>query len=1003
MPFTPLEQRASVRKMLMPPLLIGMTTLLALIGIGLYGQYITYYKRQVASTHEAAVRLYSYAVQDSEATMGGLLEVFTGDRRIIPLLREGDAQSLQTLYRHVFLGLYKRSSIAYLAFVGRDKRTILRMHDPRYFGDSVERSILSEAEETRRAVAGLDVGGNGLLTLRMVAPVSDDNNEIVGFVETAVEMDSVIASSVQGQHLQLAFLLRKDKQATDLILQGSAKKYQAGFWRDMDADSLLYTSMLGFDKEFLGKIREQQRELKNNNSLERISFFHNKEYYVLSVLPLADSLGNATGELFVIESATGMWYEYLTTALILFGFGLAVMFACHRLAARKLASTDKHIAEMVAKIHEGDLILGNVFEESETGFVLQNWTTGEVLRANRVALSIFGVYAADEIDVGLLMPLPQKDPMQQSWQASQASRPLMSISTSNGVTYCETDQFFIGAKEEIQCLAIRDVTKVVLLQSENRAQIQYLQTIIDQLPGMVFIKDEEFCLILYNSAFERAVGNQDNMIGEQYFAPWIGLTIEEMSEDDRHVFNSGQPYIFEGSLLQNDGEEHTYVVTKQLITDKRGEKLLLCVGTDITERTRMEKQLIALKEKADAANLAKSQFLAHMSHEIRTPMNVILGMSHLALNADPDERQRNYLTKIHGAAKNLLGIINDILDFSKIEAGEMHLEHIPFSLNELLLDIQSGSQTLLMDKPVRFILDAPDFEGDFLGDPLRLRQVLLNLVNNAIKFTERGHVALICVILKKHDDYHDLQFAVEDTGIGIPEDALPRLFSSFQQVDGTTTRKFGGTGLGLAISQQFVNIMGGRIVVHSQFGSGSTFSFTITLQMVVPEAGERALPGVAAAWDGYSPAPETDPALAEKQTSPALPGLLATARVLVVEDNAINQEIIVEMLSSYGLAVRAVDNGLEAVGALKEEQFSLVLMDLQMPVMDGLTATRAIRSLSDNPASEVPVIALTANAMHEDRARCLEAGMNDFLSKPIDVRELEAKLHQWLSRNADES
>lgn len=385
-----------------------------------------------------------------------------------------------------------------------------------------------------------------------------------------------------------------------------------------------------------------------------------------------------------------MWAEYLISAVVLLGIGLVVILSCRWLVARKLARTDKQLTDMMAKIHEGAVIFENVFTESETGFVLQNWTTGEILRANRVALIIFNVEETAKIDLSVMRPLDSEDPLQASWRPSESASPLMFVSTGKGVTYCELNHFFLGVNGEIQCIAIRDVTRVVTLQNKNQEQITYLQAVIDQLPDMFSIKDSNYQLIMYNAVFEQVFGEGESMIGKVYFADWLGGIMDEMLAVDHTTFESGLPANLEFSFTLRDGEEHTFLLTQKLIESNTGDRELLCVATDITDRTRMEKQLITLRRRAEEASLAKSQFLARMSHEIRTPMNVILGMSHLAISADPDERQRNYLAKIQGAAKNLLGIINDILDFSKIEAGEMTLAAIPFSLNELLLDIEAG-------------------------------------------------------------------------------------------------------------------------------------------------------------------------------------------------------------------------------------------------------------------------------------------------------------------------
>ena len=982
------EQGLSVKKMLLKPFMAGMTALLVLISIGLYSQYITYYETLTTSSHSSAIQLYEHSIAGYQATMGGILEILAADSRVIPLMEAGDRDRIQSLYRPLFERLQRKYSLDDLLFISADSHVLTRLHRPAEYGDPVLRPSLKEATNNRSFISGFDASTRGRLTLRVVAPVFDADLA-VGFIEAAMDVNDIFYNTAQPQHLGLAFALNKSRLTRERIRLSRAMDSPDPFWVDADADVLFYTSIKDFDSGFAREIMHYQAESNGSSSGQRFSFFHKNTYFVVSALPLKNSLGIPLGKLYVIENATHIWNDYIGFALFMLGASLFIIVSSRCVIGNRLARADRRISEILAQIKEGELIFENVFAQSETGFVLINWQTGDVHMANRVALSIFNAVDASDISITKIMPLSGDNPLQAEWEASGATNPLMAISTDIGTAYCEITQFYIGANEELQCLAIRDVSELVKLQYDNRRHIEYLQAIIDQLPGNVCIKDSDLRLILYNAAFARFFGNKSNMVGHIRHSEWLGGSMDYLMETDRQALATGDSMAFEVALPAPDGNVYTHMVAKQRITSKDGSHYVLSVGTDITERKNMEMQLIRLRQKAEEANTAKSQFLARMSHEIRTPMNVILGMSHLALNADPDERQKNYLDKIHGAAKNLLGIINDILDFSKIEAGEMTLENIPFALNDILADINAQMQTLVLGRPIAFLLSTPDFENEFLGDPLRIRQVLLNLANNAIKFTHDGSVRIVCEVKAEGDEESDIYFAVEDTGIGIPKEGLERLFVSFQQVDGSTTRKYGGTGLGLAISQQFVNLMGGRIEVRSIVNKGSTFFFVLTLAKAVRKDDECSLPGVAAAWQEFH-------GKENKETPTSLP----PAKVLVVEDNEINQEIIIELLQGLGLEVTAVGNGREALDIIEQQVFDIVLMDLQMPVMDGLEATRAIRALDDARVNRVPVIALTANAMNEDRDRCLDVGMDDFLSKPIDVAELNAKLERWLVMSA---
>ncbi len=394
---------------------------------------------------------------------------------------------------------------------------------------------------------------------------------------------------------------------------------------------------------------------------------------------------------------------------------------------------------------------------------------------------------------------------------------------------------------------------------------------------------------------------------------------------------------------------------------------------DITTMREAEAALTAARDAAEEATHAKSDFLARMSHEIRTPMNGILGMTYLALLQDPQPKIRDYLDKIQFSAGSLLGIINDILDFSKIEAGRLDIEYIPFRLREQVESIRDVLADKLADKKLDLAVEiAPDIPETIVGDPLRLRQILLNLLSNAVKFTPAGGIRLTVVPQGTANDA--LLFTVSDTGIGMTREQLSHIFESFSQADGSITRTYGGTGLGLAITKALVELMGGKIEVESSFGQGSAFSFSLPLPR----------------------AEDARTAQAARIPEPAKKESMENARLLLVEDNEINREIALELLGMLGFSVDVAENGAEAVEAVRNRDYDLVLMDIQMPVMDGFAAARKIRALDKPGVAGLPIVAMTANAMSEDRGKCLDAGMNDHIAKPINPELLYTTLKHWL-------
>jgi len=443
-----------------------------------------------------------------------------------------------------------------------------------------------------------------------------------------------------------------------------------------------------------------------------------------------------------------------------------------------------------------------------------------------------------------------------------------------------------------------------------------------------------------------------------------------------HTVESGVPYEIELQTRRGDGEKGWILARGERVCGPTGEPVIMQgIVVDITLRKETELLFEQARRTAEAATLAKSMFLANMSHEIRTPMNAILGFAHLLKRSRLDPEQRGFLDKLGAAGEHLMTIINDILDFSKIEAGKLTLEHIDFPLNAILGGVQSLIGEQASAKGLTVELDTDDVPMWLRGDPTRLRQALLNYASNAIKFTEQGKVALRACLLKDEGQRLLVRFEVEDTGVGIAPERLGSLFTAFEQVDVSTTRRYGGTGLGLVITHRLAGLMGGEVGVDSVVGRGSRFWFTAWLERGQPMQPDR--PG----------------GLHEAEAD--IQRRHAGKSILLVEDDIFNQEVAQILLSKTGLRMTIANNGREAVALACEEDFAVILMDMQMPEMDGLQASQYIRRLKGHRLT--PILAMTANAFEEDRQRCITAGMVDFIHKPIHPDTLFSTLLKWLS------
>ncbi|MFZ6052639.1 PAS domain-containing hybrid sensor histidine kinase/response regulator [Halocola ammonii] len=510
-----------------------------------------------------------------------------------------------------------------------------------------------------------------------------------------------------------------------------------------------------------------------------------------------------------------------------------------------------------------------------------------------------------------------------------------------------------------------------------KARREILRTVVSKTEEAILITDMKGFVIDFNPRAVELFGYSEKELEVVDFNTFRQEEIsDEETEEGIELLRQDKFWKDEVPLKRKDGSEFIGFVSITLVNFNDVEYLVIRI-MDITKNKMAEQELIKAKEEAEMATKAKSLFLASMSHEIRTPMNGVIGMSDMLMRSNLDDEQLVQVRTIKRSGENLMVILNDILDFSKIESGKMLIEAHEFDLREALDELHGLFSHQAQEKGIDLKFEVDEkIPNRISADSNRLRQVILNLLSNSIKFTENGVVNLK---VKKHNGSNgqcQLFFEVSDTGIGIPHEKRAHLFDAFTQVDSSTTRKYGGTGLGLSISKRLVELMGGKIEVKSRLGEGSTFTFDIKCKVVQDLNVE-----------------EEKEVVSKTFNREKMKGL----KVLVAEDNKVNQQVIRMMLESVDVDVTIVETGLEAISATKEKDFDLIFMDVQMPEMDGLEATEAILGEVDPNAY---IVAMTANVLSEDRDRCLEAGMVGFLGKPVLNDTLLKRLDEFVSRKS---
>ncbi len=682
--------------------------------------------------------------------------------------------------------------------------------------------------------------------------------------------------------------------------------------------------------------------------------------------------------------------------------------ALTRLAAKKgdrlgeLAQALLGFREARLAQKDDETLMKAVIEQAPCAIELVDPVTLRFLRANAYSRQALG-YTEAELRQRSVMDIQAE---LQPAQLEALARDIVARRSANFETvHRASDGRLLEARVHIRVIRLHGQDYLLGIWQDVSAEHQALQALkkfsmaIEQSPNAVLITDTEARIEYVNDAFLHTSGytraevigrnprllKSDKTPAEVYAQLWDALVKGEPWRGELvNRRKDGGEYIEQAQISpirQPDGRITHYLAIKQDITEKR--RML----EELEHHRHHLEQLVAERsaalhtalDAAEVANRAKSEFLANMSHEIRTPLNAIIGLGHLLARDLREDEQKARLEKIITAARHLLQIINDILDLSKIEAGRLDLEANDFDPGAMLEGTLELVREQAEQKGLQLSLDLDMLPSRVRGDALRLGQIVLNFASNAVKFTPHGSVAIRGRVLSTAGEQSIVRFEVADTGIGVDASQCERMFQPFEQADPSTTRKYGGTGLGLAISRRLTELMGGRIGVDSTLGKGSTFWVEVPLQLRPASAGRQ--PSAAA---GAPPCAEHD--------------RLCGRRILLAEDNPVNREVAVAILRGTGAVIDTAENGQEAVDMASTTRYDLILMDMQMPVMDGITATRLLRSRDE--LRKLPILAMTANAFAEDRQRCIDAGMNDHITKPVEPQALCEKIWRWLPTDA---
>lgn len=873
-----------------------------------------------------------------------------------------------SLYRLLYSSyqMMKEKGVRQFHFHSADSHSILRMHAPEKFGDSLvkERPDVVIANRTLSVVRSFE-SGKVVSGFRNVYPIIY-NTKHLGSVEISYPFET-LRISMQDLYPDRDFYALIKKENLEKLFESQKPLFKESIffknWMVEDPDRELNDSLKPISdtaKKILNIMSEKEEFLSSLEKGESKAYYcrYLDEYYVVIITPVLDTNYKITAAIISITPSEQIlnFYKilYIDTGIsivagMLISIFLVIMLERHN----RLKERERYIETILSTIHGALYVMdkdGNTVFINRAFTDILGYNEDEIL--GKSAHEIFHEHHLDKYNCPIFKVLEtEKEYSGVEIFKTKSQKSIYVKVASKSLTY-------YGEKSAI--VTFLDITDLKQKENElNRANSLFT----------IMFENTPFGLVLVDN--DKKIVNINNLLMENFSIP-IDILPYSVDYLLGYLSSNFKDYkMFLSTVLNDDFTNETFeTIDNRFINircdtiDTFGFSGKLWIFSDVTENVRRVLEIEGLRKKAEEANKAKTLFLSNMSHEIRTPLNGIIGSLELIREDNISDDVKKYLRIIKQSSEHLLTLINDILDLTKIESGQLLLENIPFKPYKLVKRVISITYPLALKKGLNLRSSCDVNDLVVFGDPHRLSQVLINLTNNAIKFTEKGEVLLTINKVEEDEEYISLLFKVKDTGIGIPEEKLGILFKPFSQVDASHTRKYGGTGLGLAICKNLVSKMGGNIEVKSDVNKGTEFSFVLKFKK-----------GSAEDLDEEKSSEEYD-----------LYDRFENFNVLVVEDNEVNLMIAVKILSKLGVDnVDTAINGLEAIEKLKNNNYDIVFMDVSMPEMDGLTATRIIRESKEVLNNNVYIIAMTANAFLEDREECIKAGMNDFVTKPINI------------------